>query len=160
MSSSGDHRFECHLVWSGAAKGPVRDYASYSRECRLEFSAKPPLTLSAASVFRGDAAHHNPEDLLVASLSACHFLSYVALCARQGIVVVAYEDDASGVMERGEKTFHFTSVLLRPRVTIAPESDAALAHALHERAHSECFIAASVNFPVRNEPTIVAASPV
>jgi organic hydroperoxide reductase OsmC/OhrA len=160
MSENGSHRFECRLTWTGAAKGPARDYASYSRECRVEFPGKPAIPVSAASAFRGDATLPNPEDLLVASLSACHFLSYVALCARKGVVVVAYEDDASGVMERGEKTFHFTSVLLRPRVTIAPESDAGLAHSLHERAHSECFIAASVNFPVRNEPTIIAASPV
>lgn len=160
MNASTEHRFDCQLVWSGAEKGPVVDYATYSRECRVTFPGKSPMLLSAASVFRGEASLPNPEELLVASLSACHFLSYLALCARKGVQVVGYEDDASGVMARGERTFHFTDVLLRPRVTIAPESDAALARALHERAHEECFIASSVNFPVRNEPTIIVASPV
>lgn len=160
MSSSREHRFECRLVWTGAEKGPTADYATYSRECRVEFPGKKPIPLSSAPAFRGDPSLANPEDLLVASLSSCHFLSYVALCARNGVQVVAYEDDAAGVMGRGKETFHFTDVLLKPRVTIGPESDATLARSLHERAHHECFIAASVNFPVRNEPTIIVASPV
>jgi organic hydroperoxide reductase OsmC/OhrA len=158
--SPSEHRFECRLTWTGAAKGPTTDYATYSRECRVEFPGKPAIRLSAAAAFRGDPSLADPEDLLVAALSSCHFLSYVALCARNGVHVVAYEDEAEGVMGRGEHTFRFTDVLLRPRVTIAPESDAARARALHEQAHHECFIAASVNFPVRNEPTIIVASPV
>jgi organic hydroperoxide reductase OsmC/OhrA len=74
--------------------------------------------------------------------------------------MVAYEDDAVGVMERREKTFRFTDVLLRPRVTIAPGSDPEKARALHEKAHEDCFIANSVNFPVRNEPEIRVAATV
>ena len=96
----------------------------------------------------------------MASLSMCHFLSYVALCARKGVNVIAYEDEATGKMERVERTFKFTDVLLRPRVTIGPGSDPELARSLHERAHHECFIASSVNFPVRNEPMITTAAPV
>jgi organic hydroperoxide reductase OsmC/OhrA len=153
-----DHRFECRLTWTGAAKGPTSDYATYSRECRVEFPGKPPIALSSAPAFRGDPALADPEDLLVAALSSCHFLSYAALCARKGVRVVAYEDDALGIMSRGERTFHFTDVLLRPRVTIAPDSDPDLARSLHERAHAECFIGASVNFPVRHEPTILVAA--
>lgn len=160
MSAGTEHRFECHLVWTGAAKGPTEDYATYSREQRVEFAGKPPITMTSATAFRGDPSFADPEDLLVAALSSCHFLSYAALCARKGVRVTAYEDDAVGVMTRGERTFHFTDVLLRPRVTIAPDSDPALARDLHRRAHDECFIAASVNFPVRQEPTIIVAAPV
>ena len=160
MSPSNEHRFESHLVWTGAAKGPTVDYATYSREVRVEFPGKPPIALSSASVFRGDPVLHDPEDLLVAALSSCHFLSYVALCARRGVHVTAYEDDAVGLMTRGTTTFQFTDVLLRPRVTIATDSDAELARALHEKAHEECFIAASVNFPVRHEATILLATAV
>lgn len=160
MSAVTEHRFECRLVWTGAARGATEDYATYSREHRVEFAGKPSLTMTSAPVFRGDPSLLDPEDLLVAALSACHFLSYAALCARKGVRVTAYEDDAVGIMSRGEKTFHFTDVLLRPRVTIAPDSDAALARDLHHRAHDECFIAASVNFPVRHEPTIIVAAPV
>ena len=154
MAAGQEHRFETRLVWTGARQGGTTNYESYSRECRVDTAGKPSLRLSSLAVFRGDPALLDPEDLLVASLSACHFLSYVALCARGGVNVVAYEDDAVGVMARHEKTFRFTDVLLRPRVTIAPGSDPEKARALHERAHADCFIANSVNFPVRHEPEI------
>jgi organic hydroperoxide reductase OsmC/OhrA len=159
-SSSRKHEFACRLVWTGARQGGTTSYETYSRECRVDFDGKPSLRGTSAAVFRGDPALPNPEDLLVASLSMCHFLSYVALSARKGVPVIAYEDAAVGVMERAEATFKYTDVLLRPRVTIAPGSDPGLARSLHERAHHECFIASSVNFPVRNEPVISAAAPV
>ena len=160
MSAAAEHRFECRLAWTGAEQGPTEDYATYSREHLVSFEGKPSIRLTSAPVFRGDPALADPEDLLVAALASCHFLSYAALCARKGVRVVAYEDDAVGVMTRGQRTFHFTDVLLRPRVTIAHDSDPALARDLHHRAHEECFIAASVNFPVRNEPSITVAAPV
>src|SRR5208337_2544976 len=85
-------------------------------------------------------------------------LSYAALCARSGIIVLAYEDDARGTMDRVDGVTRFTEVVLRPRVTLAPGSDATKARALHERAHGICFIANSVDFDVRNEPTILFAA--
>ena len=154
------HHFACHLVWSGAEQGGTTSYERYSREVRAEVPGKPPLPLSAAPAFRGDPALLNPEDLLVAALSSCHFLSYAALCARSGVEVVAYEDDATGTMDRRDGVTRFTEVVLRPRVTLArgaPGTDVDKARALHERAHSICFIARSVDFDVRNEPTIVVA---
>ena len=158
MNLTNQHHFACHLVWTGAARGDTADYARYSREVRVDIEGKPPLALSASPAFRGDPALHNPEDLLVASLSSCHFLSYIALCARGGIVVLAYEDDARGTMARVGPSIRFTEVVLRPRVTVAPGADLDKARALHERAHAECFIASSVNFDVRHEPTIVVAA--
>jgi len=154
------HHFGCHLVWTGAESGGTTGYERYSREVRVDVNGKPPLALSAAPAFRGDGALHNPEDLLVAALSSCHFLSYAALCARSGIVVVGYEDDATGTMDRVDGVTRFTEVVLRPRVTLAPGApggDADKARALHERAHAICFIASSVDFDVRNEPTILVA---
>jgi len=124
----------------------------------VDFEGKPPLTGSAAPPFRGDGALHNPEDLLVAALCACHCLSYLALCARAKIEVRGYEDEAMGRMELSgegeERGLQFVEVLLRPTVTVAPGSDLAKAERLHGRAHAACFIARSMNFPVRNEPTI------
>ncbi|HYQ88098.1 MAG TPA: OsmC family protein [Candidatus Binatia bacterium] len=155
-----DHRFECRLVWTGAAKGPTADYDTYSREYRIDFEGKPSIRGTSAPVFRGDPALHNPEDLLVAALSGCHCLSYLALCARAGIQVVAYEDEVFGRMERVDGVVRFTDVLLKPRVSIAPGSDAEKARALHERAHAICFIANSVNFPVHHEATVSTAAPV
>jgi organic hydroperoxide reductase OsmC/OhrA len=155
---SHKHQFACHLVWTGAERGGTTSYERYSREVRVDVQGKQPLSLSAAAAFRGDAALHNPEDLLVAALSSCHFLSYAALCARSGIEVVGYEDDAVGTMDRVDGVTRFTEVVLRPRVTLAPGADADKARALHERAHAICFIASSVDFDVRNEPTIVFAA--
>jgi organic hydroperoxide reductase OsmC/OhrA len=48
----------------------------------------------------------------------------------------------------------FTDALLRPRVTIGAGGDIEKAKRLHEDAHRFCFIANSVNFPVRCEPSI------
>jgi organic hydroperoxide reductase OsmC/OhrA len=158
--ASPKHEFACRLVWTGARMGATSSYESYSRECRVDFEGKPSLRGTSAGVFRGDPGLPNPEDLLVASLSMCHFLSYAALCARKGIQVIAYEDAARGVMERAERTFRFTDVLLRPRVTVAAGTDLDAAMSLHEDAHRECFIANSVNFPVRHEPVVTAAAPV
>ena len=151
------HHFDCRLVWTGAEKGGTTRYEAYSREALVEIEGKPPLPVSAAPPFLGDPALHNPEDLLVAALSACHFLSYAALCARSGIEVVAYEDRAHGTMDRQGGKTRFTEVVLHPRVTIAAGGDVAKAHALHERAHSICFIASSVNFEVRHEAVITVA---
>ena len=134
----------------------MRDYESYSREYRVEIEGKPALVGSSATPFRGDPALHNPEDMLVAALSACHCLSYLVLCARAGIVVETYEDAATGTMafDRDAKVMRFTEVVLRPRVRVGAGSDHERARALHKTAHHECFIANSVNFPVRNEPAI------
>lgn len=153
-SHQQSHVFECHLVWTGSTQGGTTDYEAYSREYRVDFKGKASIVGTSAPAFQGDPAIHNPEDLLVAAVSGCHFLSYVALCARSGVNVLAYEDDATGTMERVNRTMRFTEVVLRPKVTIGEGSDPEMAKALHERAHAVCFIANSVNFPVRNEPEI------
>ncbi len=72
--------------------------------------------------------------------------------------MLEYLDDAEGTMEESaDDGGHFTRVTLRPNVRVTPESDAEKARALHEVAHSKCFIANSVNFPVLCEPTIRTA---
>ncbi|WP_338109554.1 OsmC family protein [Pseudomonas psychrophila] len=105
--------------------------------------------------FRGDPTRWNPEELLLASLSACHKLWYLGICAEAGIVVVAYEDNAQGTMvEESNGAGQFTSVILRPKVILAPGSEIAKAQTLHKIAHEKCFIARSVNFPVSHAPEI------
>ena len=153
------HDFACHLVWTGAAAGPTRDYRGYDRTYRVDFEGKPPLVGSAAPPFRGDGALHNPEDLLVAALSACHALSYLAQCARGRVEVVAYEDRATGRMALVDGGLQFVEVDLHPRVTVSPGTDLAKAERLHGPAHAECFIARSVAFPVRHHPSVSVAEP-
>jgi organic hydroperoxide reductase OsmC/OhrA len=150
------HRYAARIRWTGAAHGATRSYEGYDRAYIVEIAGKPTLAGSADTHFRGDAARHNPEDLLVAALSGCHLLSYLAACARAGIAVVAYEDDAEGEMTLVDGRIRFREVVLHPRVTIADAERLDDAVRLHEKAHAECFIANSVNFPVRHEAVVEA----
>ncbi|MBA3709279.1 MAG: OsmC family protein [Planctomycetes bacterium] len=151
------HTYRSRIVWTGGSRGPASDYKTYSREFVVTIDGKPPLQGTADPAFLGDPALHNPEDLLVAALSSCHMLSYLALCSSSGVVVAAYEDDSVGTMSEVDRNFKMTDVLLRPRVVISAASDRGKAERLHARAHDVCFIARSVNFPVRHEATITSA---
>ncbi len=149
------HTYRTRLTWTGA--DPAVPFRNHRRDYRIDAAGKPSLEGSCDPVFRGDAARWNPEDLLVASLSACHQLWYLGLCAAAGIEVLAYEDAAEGTMveESAGGAGQFSEVLLRPHVTVAAGSDMAKAEALHAAAHDRCFIARSVNFPVRHEATVI-----
>lgn len=149
------HRYTTRLRWTGDRGSGTSDYKAYGRDHVIEVASKPPILGSSDPAFRGDPGRHNPEELVVAALSACHMLSYLHLCAEAGVVVRAYEDDAEGTLEMGrDGGGHFTDVTLRPRVTIS-RGEPARALALHHGAHERCFIASSVNFPVRVEPAEV-----
>jgi len=154
-----EHRYEAFLRWTGDRGEGTADYRSYGREHVITAPGKAGLEGSSDRAFRGDASRWNPEELLVAALSSCHMLMYLHLCADAGATVVGYEDDASGVMAMGsDGSGEFREVVLRPRVTVLAEDMVPVASAQHERAHSLCFIARSVNFPVRHEPVVEAAS--
>jgi organic hydroperoxide reductase OsmC/OhrA len=151
------HEYAVRLSWTGSKAGPTTSYQAYSRDYEFQCGDKPPMRGSADPDFRGDPTLYNPEELLVVSLSTCHLLSYLAECARNDVHVVAYDDNAHGTMAVQHGKLRFTDVLLRPRVLIASGSDLQKATELHERAHEECFIASSVNFPVRHEATVTVA---
>ncbi|HSJ16327.1 MAG TPA: OsmC family protein [Longimicrobiales bacterium] len=151
------HQYAIHTTWTGNRGTGTSGYRAYDRAHEISAPGKPALAASSDPAFRGDPARYNPEELLVAALSSCHMLWYLHLCADAGIVVSAYQDDASGVLEMTpDGGGRFTEVLLRPRVTIE-RGDAARAAALHDDAHRLCFVASSVNFPVRHEPRIESA---
>lgn len=152
--AEGEHTYTARVVWEGNTGRGTAGYTAYGREHRVEIDGKPDIAGSSDPAFRGDPHRHNPEDLFLASISACHMLYYLSLCARKGVRVLAYEDRADGVMRvepAGDGRFH--RVTLRPRVTLAADADAALARQLHETAHALCFIANSCNFPIGHEPT-------
>jgi organic hydroperoxide reductase OsmC/OhrA len=151
------HQYSARLIWTGAAKSATISYESYSRDHVIEIPGKPPLAGSADKEFRGDPSRHNPEDLLVASLSACHMLSYLAEAARAGVHVVAYSDEARGTMTLHNGKMRFTEVSLRPQVLIAVGSDLPQAKRLHVLAHEHCFITNSVNFPVACDARVSVA---
>ena len=158
MSSGHQHHYRVDVEWTGNRGTGTQTYQGYGREHQIRVAGKPVLAGSSDLAFRGDPTKHNPEDMLVAALSTCHMLSYLHVAATAGIVVTAYTDTAEGTMETNAHGGHFVEVVLRPQVTISAASDAAKAEAAHEAAHHGCFIANSVNFPVRCEPRIVIAS--
>jgi organic hydroperoxide reductase OsmC/OhrA len=149
------HSYAVTVTWTGNQGTGTRGYRDYRRSHEISAAGKPSIAGSSDPAFRGDRACWNPEDLLVASLSACHKLWYLHLCAEAGVVVEAYVDEAVGVMEEAaDGGGQFVEVVLRPRVRLAPLSDRNKAQSLHHEAHAKCFIARSVNFPVRCESVI------
>jgi organic hydroperoxide reductase OsmC/OhrA len=151
-------RYEANITWTGNRGQGTSAYTAYGRDYVVSAAGKPDLPMSADEAFLGNPAKHNPEELLVVAISSCHMLWYLHLCADAGIIVRAYEDRPSGrLIEGPESGGHFESILLRPKVTI--ESGAVQeALRLHQDAHKKCFIANSVNFPIRLEPAIQVAS--
>ncbi|ANZ35085.1 peroxiredoxin [Lentzea guizhouensis] len=152
----GTHQYEVEVVWTGNTGGGTAGYQSYERAHEVRAAGKETILGSSDPAFRGDSSRYNPEELLVASLSQCHMLWYLHLASVNGVVVTGYRDAATGTMaEHPDGSGRFTEVVLNPVVSVADPETRVTAQALHERAHSLCFIAASVNFPVRHEPTVV-----
>ncbi|HEU0277990.1 MAG TPA: OsmC family protein [Rhodanobacteraceae bacterium] len=157
--SGATHRYHVAVEWTGNRGSGTDGYRSYGREHVIRVAGKPELAGSSDPAFRGDAARHNPEDLLVAALSSCHMLAYLHVATLAGVVVTAYTDAAEGTLAMEGNGGRFTEVVLHPTVTIGAASDPAKAEAAHADAHRACFIASSVNFPVRCEPrTVIARS--
>ncbi|HLI18854.1 MAG TPA: OsmC family protein [Rhodanobacteraceae bacterium] len=149
------HRYRVEVEWTGNRGTGTDGYRNYGREHVIRIEGKSDIAGSSDPAFRGDAAKHNPEDMLVAALSTCHMLAYLHVATLAGVVVTAYTDTAEGTLVTEGNGGHFTRVVLHPVVTITPSSDPAKAESAHADAHHACFIAASVNFPVRCEPRIV-----
>jgi organic hydroperoxide reductase OsmC/OhrA len=153
--AEGEHAYAARVVWEGNRGEGTARYAGYGREYRVEVAGKPHLPGSADPAFRGDPRLHNPEDLFLASISACHMLFYLSLCARGGVRVLAYEDHAQGLMRTDASGGgQFEQVTLRPRVTIDDEAHTALALRLHDRAHELCFIARSCSVAIGHEAKV------
>ncbi len=148
-----EHSYALTVEWTGNNGTGTDGYRNYKRDHIVRIADKPDLLGSADPTFRGDPSRHNPEELLVAALSACHMLSYLHVCVKNGVVVTAYTDNATGSMETIGDGGHMTEVVLHPVVTVSDASMIEKAQSLHSEASKLCFIASSVNFPVRHEPT-------
>ncbi|HYY92657.1 MAG TPA: OsmC family protein [Candidatus Dormibacteraeota bacterium] len=153
------HRYAVTVRWTGNMGSGTSNYRSYGRQYEISGEGSKPVILgSSERIFRGDPARWNPEELLVASIAACHKLWYLHLCATSGITVIDYLDNAEAFMEENQDgSGHFQKVILRPEVKLAHGADVSLAEKLHEDAHAKCFIASSVNFPVEHEPRIIVS---
>ncbi|HWS52223.1 MAG TPA: OsmC family protein [Microbacterium sp.] len=153
----GDHHYELTATWTGNQGTGTSGYRDYRRDVTVVAAGKPEILASADKPFRGDPGRWNPEDLLLASLSECHLLSYLHACVTAGVVVLSYADRATGLMrEDGAGGGAFVEVVLHPEVVVAEASMIDAAERAHAQAHEWCFIANSVNFPVRHEASVTA----
>ena len=114
---------------------------------------------SSDPAFKGDKNKHNPEDLLVASISSCHMLWFLHLASSKGIIVTDYSDTASGTMiENEDGSGYFDSVILYPVVTITDPTRIDEINELHQLANKYCFISNSLNFKVKHDPICKVAA--
>ncbi|HEY4154484.1 MAG TPA: OsmC family protein [Puia sp.] len=151
---SKSHQYNTRLRWTGNTGKGTENYRAYERAYTVSINGKPEMAGSSDPAFRGDPAKYNPEEMLVAALSACHMLSFLHFCSASGVVVVDYSDAAIGAMEEtNDGNGRFTEVILRPNVVVREVSMTEKVNALHDKAHQYCFIANSCNFPVLHQPT-------
>lgn len=146
-----DHNYRLTLKWTGNKGTGTSSYRAYDRSHLISVDNKVEIKGSSDPVFHGDKTLHNPEDLLLASLSACHMMSYLHVCVKNGIVVTDYTDNATGIMKvNDDGSGNFVEVTLNPVVKITDETLVEKANELHKEANKLCFIANSVNFPVKH----------
>jgi organic hydroperoxide reductase OsmC/OhrA len=151
-----EHTYRTHLTWTGNTGSGTTAYNSYQRSHTLSVENKQDILCSSDATFRGDKTKFNPEELFLASLSACHMLWYLHCCADNGITVVDYNDNAIGTMMESENDGgHFTEVTLHPLVTILEKNLIEKANSLHKDANKKCFISNSCNFPVMHKPICI-----
>jgi len=152
---NSEHSFAVSVEWQGNRGTGTSGYKDFSRAVELRAEGKHSILASAAATFHGDADRWNPEEELVAALAQCHLLSYLFAATGAGVVVESYSDAATGTLHtNADGSGAIVEVVLRPVVTISG-GDPATALALHVEANRLCFIANSVNFPVRHEPQIL-----
>ncbi|WP_114560236.1 OsmC family protein [Desertihabitans aurantiacus] len=152
------HRYAVGVRWTGDRGTGTDGYRSYGRDHVISTGGRPDLLGSADPTFRGDTDRWNPEQLLLAALAQCHMLSFLHVCVREGVVVTGYTDAAEATMRvHPDGSGEFVEAVLRPRVTVAPGSPTDLDE-LHHTANGLCFIARSVSFPVRHEPSPVTTA--
>jgi len=143
-----EHRIA--LSWS-KGEAPFT-YDAYPRNHEIRFKQNETVTVSAASAYRGDDSKADPEDLLVAALSSCHMLSFLAIAAKKRLTVLSYQDDAVGFLEQKGGKLWMTRVVLQPKVIFDTDPGAQILGELHHMAHEACFIANSVKTEVIVQP--------
>jgi len=149
-----NHVYRVSLDWIGNLGSGTSGYKAYSRDHVVQALGKPDIAGSSDRIFHGNPERWNPEELLIAALSQCHMLSFLHVASEAGIIVTGYVDEPEGTLELdAEGGGKMTDVCLRPAVTATGDPD--VIAQCHHRASELCFIANSVNFPVRHEPTLV-----
>jgi len=150
------HEYSARIVWTGNAGEGTRRYRGYARTWDIATPGKPIVHCSNDPLLGGDPALPNPEDLMLATVSACHMLWYLHLACNAGIVIHNYTDEPVAVGETATNgAGRFLGATLRPRIEVEPGADLDKAAALHGEVYQYCFIARSINFPVAYEPDFI-----
>ena len=151
------HNYATTINWTGNTGKGTQSYTAYKRDYSISAQGKTEIAGSSDPAFRGDPTRYNPEELLLASLSSCHMLWYLHLCAEAGVIVTAYTDSATGIMtETANGSGRFTEVTLNPIVTVTESTMVETANSLHKKANELCYIANSCNFPIHHKPICTA----
>ena len=146
------HLFKAEAKWTSNQIQEDSTKRYYNKSHKIIIEGKPVLNVSAAKAFKGDPELYNPEDLLLSSLVSCHMMSYLYVCAQNGIEVLEYSDHAEATLEvSADGSGRFVAVKLFPKVKISNFDQIELALELHKKANQLCFIANSCNFPVFHE---------
>jgi organic hydroperoxide reductase OsmC/OhrA len=152
-----EHLFKAALNWTSNQIQKDSTKRFYSKSHQIKIEGKPALNISAAKAFKGDPELYNPEDLLLSSLVSCHMMSYLYVCAQNGIEVLEYSDNAEAILQvAADGSGRFVEVRLFPKVKISNSTQIHLALEFHARANKLCFIANSCNFPVLHEASCEA----
>lgn len=154
-----EHTFVVAVEWTGSRGVGTTGYRDFDRDHVIRIDGLPEIAASADKAFRGNAARHNPEQLLLAALGGCHMMSYLFHAVGNGLTVIAYTDGATAILTREGTGGRITSATLRPRVVLAA-GDVETAERIHADAHRDCFIANSVAFPISIEPTTILSNSV
>jgi organic hydroperoxide reductase OsmC/OhrA len=128
-------------------------YDSYNRAHEWRFTGTT-VPASATKEYRGDPTRVNPEEALVAALSSCHMLTFLAIATKRKLSLDSYSDDAVGWMEKNEAgRLAITRVTLRPKIVWSGGVTVSRADLdkMHHEAHEGCFIANSVKTEVSVE---------
>lgn len=143
--------FRTQLQWSRSTTD--FKYETYNRNHKIRFEGGIEIAASSAPEFKGDSTLVNPEEQLVAALSSCHMLTFLAVACKKGFIVETYSDSSVGTMGKNSQgRLAITGVVLSPKITFTGKSPSAEELAkLHDKSHESCFIANSVNFPVEIE---------
>ncbi|UOB17049.1 OsmC family protein [Abyssalbus ytuae] len=151
-----EHNYSLTVHWTGNSGKGTSGYKEFERSHVISTTNKPDILGSSDPAFRGDPFKYNPEELLIASISACHMLWYLHLCSEAGIIITGYSDKPTGIMiETKDGNGRFKEVSLNPAITISESSMIPKASKLHQRANELCFIANSLTFKVYHNPDFI-----
>jgi organic hydroperoxide reductase OsmC/OhrA len=156
MSHTHTHTYRATLTWEGRT---ADGYDQYDRAHRVTVPpAQTALDLSGDPAFKGDPDKPNPEQLLLAAVSSCQLLSFLARAARSRIDVLAYSDDAEALMPEDDPPVRITQITLRPRITVGPDANVDRVYRLVDKAHQDCYVANTLNAEMRIEAEVEVAA--